>query len=67
MLVLSRMKSESVVVTGSQPGSADIRIVVVSIGKGQVKLGIEAPEGVPVYRMEVWQRIQAERDIVSSA
>lgn len=61
MLVLTRKKFEVIVVGGTdaQPGS--IRIVVLEIINGVVKLGIEAPANVPVHRMEVWERIQAGR------
>jgi carbon storage regulator CsrA len=31
----------------------DIRIVVVGIGSGQVKIGIDTPKGIPVLRSEL--------------
>lgn len=65
MLVLSRKKSEVIVVSGCCPDAQEIRIVVLEIGNGQVKLGIEAPRNVPVYRMEIWQRMQPKQSIVS--
>lgn len=61
MLVLSRKKSEVILVGNSDAQQACIRIVVLEIGKGFVKVGIEAPVSVPVYRMEIWERIQADR------
>ena len=61
MLVLSRKKSEVIVVGGSDAQQANIRIVVLEIGNGFVKLGIDAPASVPVHRMEVWERIQTNR------
>ena len=61
MLVLSRKKSEVIVVGDSDAEHATIRIVVLEIGKGRVKLGIEAPAVVSVNRMEIRDRIPTER------
>lgn len=61
MLVLSRKKTEAIVVGGSGTEQATIRIVVLEIGNGFVKLGIDAPASVPVHRMEVWERIQTAK------
>lgn len=38
----------------------DIEIVVREIRGRQVRLGISAPEGLPVYREELYQQILAE-------
>lgn len=67
MLVLSRKKSEVIVVGGSDAEHATIRIVVLEIGNGFVKLGIEAPASVPVHRMEVWQRIQTDQTVAKAS
>lgn len=50
MLVLSRRKDESVVVNGN------IRIVVVDIRGDKVRLGIEAPDNVNVFRSELLEK-----------
>jgi len=47
MLVLSRKSNERIVIDGH------IRITVVGIRGNQVRLGIEAPDGVKVYREEL--------------
>lgn len=52
MLVLSRCEQESIMI------GDDIKIMVVHIRGGMVKLGIEAPRSVAVHREEVWKRIQ---------
>ena len=52
MLVLSRKKSESIVVNDS------IRITVVEIRGDKVRLGIEAPKEVPVHRSEIYDAIR---------
>ena len=52
MLVLSRKKNESICINN------DITIVVVEIRGDKVRLGIEAPRGVPVHRRELYDAIQ---------
>ena len=58
MLVLTRKKAESIVVFRSDGEDSGIRIVVLEISRGIVKLGIEAPPDVSIHRMEVWERIK---------
>ena len=52
MLVLSRKLNQSIMV------GDDVRIVVVSVDRDTVKLGIEAPREIPVHRSEVYEEIQ---------
>ncbi|MGD9678490.1 MAG: carbon storage regulator CsrA [Vulcanibacillus sp.] len=54
MLILSRKKEESIII------GKDIEIVVIGIEGDQVKLGINAPRSVEVYRKEVYLAIQNE-------
>jgi len=54
MLILSRKTHESIMI-GDQ-----IEVSVVDIKGDQVKLGIEAPRNVKVFRQEVYQAIQLE-------
>ena len=54
MLVLTRKVGESIVIAN------DIRITVVSLGNGRVKIGIEAPKGVSVDRSEIHERKMLE-------
>ena len=59
MLVLSRKNEESVVVGGSNGFAPMLKVTVLGIGGGKVRLGFEAREDVPVHRWEVWKRIRA--------
>lgn len=61
MLVLSRKKSESIVIDGR------ISITVVEIRGDKVRLGIEAPREVPVHRSEVYDAIKSERTAAAGA
>jgi len=47
MLVLSRRVNESIVIDGN------IRITVIGIRGGQIRLGIEAPDRVGIFREEL--------------
>ena len=52
MLVLSRKLNQAIMV------GDNVRIVVVSVDRDQVKLGIDAPREIPVHRSEVFEEIQ---------
>jgi carbon storage regulator len=56
MLVLSRHMDESIMV------GDNVEIVIVGIGRNEIRLGINAPKSVPVYRKEIYGRICRERD-----
>ena len=54
MLVLTRKVNEKIKI------GDDVIISVLEIGKGGVRLGIEAPQSVSVHRQEVYDKIQVE-------
>jgi carbon storage regulator CsrA len=58
MLVLSRRSSESVVVGGPSEFEQMLRVTVIEIGNGRVRLGFDVADDVPVHRSEVWERIR---------
>ena len=53
MLVLSRRVGEEIVIAGN------VRVTVVSVEGGKVRLGVTAPASVPVHRKEVLDRAPA--------
>jgi len=57
MLVLSRKNDEAVVIGGSEGFNRKIKITVVEIQKGRVRLAFEADADIPVHSLEVWERI----------
>ena len=56
MLLLTRNADESIIIDGS------IKITVLEISGSHVKIGIDAPKEVKVYREEIYERMQAETD-----
>lgn len=56
MLVLSRKLGESIVIDG------EIRVTLVKIDRNQVRVGIEAPRSVSIYREELTREPSATVD-----
>jgi carbon storage regulator CsrA len=60
MLVLTRRNQETVVVGGSDGFEVLLKVTVIEIRRGMVRLGFEVDKAVPVHRLEVWERIHAK-------
>ena len=56
MLVLTRKPGETVML------GEDIQVKIVSVDSDQVKIGIEAPRALKIYRREVYEAIQQENE-----
>ena len=56
MLVLSRKSNEEIVI------GSNIRIKVLEINGNRVRIGISAPNHVPVLREEIFARMEANRE-----
>ena len=52
MLILTRKPDESIMIDD------DIKIQILNIKGNQIRIGIQAPKSVLVYRDEVYRRIQ---------
>lgn len=61
MLILSRRVNEKIVI------GDEIVVSVIEVRGDQVKLGIEAPRSVKVFRNEVFEAIQAENRAAAMA
>ncbi len=61
MLILSRRKNQSVII------DERIEVTIVDIKGDQIKLGIQAPPDVSVFRNEVFLAIQDENRAAVSA
>ena len=55
MLVFSRQEGQAIVV------GDDVRIQIVSARSGRARIGITAPGGVSVHRLEIYDRIHRQR------
>lgn len=60
MLILNRKLNDSI-----QIGD-DIEVKIVAVEGDQVKIGIQAPKSVDVYRKEIYLRIQEENQEASN-
>ena len=61
MLIVSRREGEKLMI------GDDVVISVVEVAGGTVKLGIEAPRSVPVYREELWAAVRDENRAAAAA
>ncbi len=52
MLILTRKVGESIII------NENIKIQILSIKRNNVKIAIEAPENIPVYREEIFLKIK---------
>ena len=60
MLVLSRKSQESVAVGEAGWAKCLVKVTVLDVIGGKVRLGFEAGPDLPIHRWEVWERIHAE-------
>lgn len=60
MLVLARKSRESVVIASTGDLQELVRVTVIEISGGKVKLGFQAENDVAIHREEVWQRMSGE-------
>lgn len=56
MLVLSRHRDESIMI------GDDVVVTIVDIRGDKVRLGINAPQDIPVHRREVYEAIKRENE-----
>lgn len=63
MLILTRRSQESVVVGGAAGHEPMLKVTVLDIGKGKVRLGFEAGKEVLVHRWELWVRMHADEPV----
>jgi carbon storage regulator len=63
LLVLTRKSNQSIMI------GDDIEVSVLSVMGEKVRIGIQAPRDIPVFRKEVYLEIQEERgrDLTGSA
>jgi carbon storage regulator len=53
MLVLTRKPGEKVVIGGA------ITVTILRAGRGRIRLGVEAPDGIEIFRAECAGKVRA--------
>ena len=61
MLMMTRRAGQKIVV------GDDITIEVVEVAGNTVRLGVNAPRSVPVYREEIWTAVRTENEAAAAA
>ncbi len=61
MLALARKVNQSIVIDNN------IEVTLLEIKGDQVKIGINAPKSVPIYRKEIYEQIQEENKQAAKA
>jgi carbon storage regulator len=61
MLILTRRPGERVVI------GEEILVTVMGVSGHTVRLGIAAPQGVPIYREEIWLAVKEENRAAAAA
>ncbi len=59
MLVLTRKLGESIII------GENVQLSVVEINKNNIKIGINAPKDITIYRKEVFEKIKDENEMSS--
>ncbi len=54
MLILTRKAGESILI------GDDIEVTITSIDQNKVRVGIQSPAHIPIYREELYKKIQKE-------
>ena len=61
MLMMTRRAGQKIILGDG------IVIEVVEVAGNTVRLGVDAPRSVPVYRGEIWTAVRAENEAAASA
>ena len=56
MLVLTRKKDEGIIIGES------ISITIIDVKGGQVRIGIDAPQDIKIFRRELYEQIKKENE-----
>ncbi len=64
MLILTRRIGEKIMI-----GNIDevIEVAVLGVNGGQVRIGIDAPDNIPVHREEIFNKIESQKKEGSDA
>lgn len=61
MLIITRRPGEKIVL------GDDITVTVMEVSGQTVRLGIDAPKSLPIYREEIWAAVKQENEAAAGA
>ena len=61
MLIITRRPDQKIML------GDELTIHVMELSRSNVRLGIEAPRSVPVYREEIWAAVKQENEAAATA
>jgi len=61
MLIITRRPGEKIVL------GDDVIVTVMEISGQTARIGIDAPQSLPVYREEIWEAVKAENEAAARA
>ena len=61
MLIVSRRVGEKIMI------GDDVVLEVLGVTGTKVKIGVQAPRSVPVYREEIWEAVRTENQAAAEA
>ena len=66
MLILSRKADESLIIE-MEGMEGPVEIIVTELAPGQVRLGIQAPQGCKIWRKELYQTVQYNQQAAATS
>ena len=61
MLIITRRPGEKIIL------GDDVVIEVIEVSGSSVRVGIQAPKSIPVYREEIWRSVKEENAAAAAA
>ncbi len=59
MLILTRKPGEAIII------GDNIKVTILGVAGKQIRIGIEAPNDVPIHREEIYEKIHAEATLIT--
>ncbi|MCW2951813.1 MAG: carbon storage regulator, CsrA [Conexibacter sp.] len=61
MLIITRRPGEKIIL------GDDVTVTVMEVSGQTVRIGIDAPKSLPIYREEIWAAVKQENEAAASA
>ncbi|MBI5764727.1 MAG: carbon storage regulator [Planctomycetes bacterium] len=63
MFIVTRRHAESVIIDGFNTAERALKVTVLEVKDGRVRLSFEVNKDVSLQRAEVWENVRAKRNI----